>query len=73
MKIDSNRLDSSIYLVCFDCGKAALALPENKGKKQFEVSTVHKAECHVCREKKYVTEARDFMYPVFEVSNARTA
>lgn len=39
MKIDSNKLDSKIYNCCRECGKHALTLPENKGKKQFDIST----------------------------------
>lgn len=67
MKVNSNELKSKIRQVCFDCGQAALKLPENRGKKQFDVSTVHTGICDVCKERKGVTETRDFMYPVFEV------
>lgn len=69
MKIDSNKIGSKIYCVCSDCGKAALKLPENKGKKQFDVSTFHRGVCDVCSQIKAVTETRDFMYPVFEVND----
>ena len=62
---DLNKLGSDIYLVCFDCGKEALTFPENKGKKQFNVSTVHKGLCDVCHRLKPVTEARDYGYPKF--------
>ena len=67
MKIDSNKLDSQIHWCCRDCGKKALELPKNKGKKQFTVSTYHGGKCDVCGEQKAVTETRDFMYPVFEI------
>lgn len=67
MRIDSNKLRSGIDHVCNDCGKAALKLPENKHKKQFEVSTFYTRVCDVCQERKPVTETRDFMFPVFEV------
>lgn len=67
MKIDSNKLGTSIHWVCRDCGQAALKLPENEGKKQYSLSTWHGGSCDVCKEKKSVTESRDFMYPVFEV------
>ena len=63
---DSNKWASNIYNVCFDCGKEALTYPENKGKKQFEVSTVHIGKCDVCKKKKPVTEVRDFGYPIFK-------
>lgn len=63
---DSNKLGSEIRWVCFDCGKEALTFSENKGKKQFEVSTYHVNLCDVCGQQKYVTEARDFGYPKFK-------
>jgi hypothetical protein len=63
---NSNSWASNIYWVCFDCGKEALTFPENKGKKQMEVSTVHNGKCDVCKERKPVTEARDFGYPIFK-------
>ena len=67
MKIDSNKPDTKIHWVCNDCGKKALKLPINKGKHQFSISTYHTGECDICKMEKSVTEARDFMYPVFEV------
>jgi len=63
---DSNKIGSEIYWVCFNCGKEALTYPENKDKKQMEVSTVHNGKCDVCKKKKLVTEARDFGYPIFK-------
>jgi len=63
---DSNKLGSDITWVCFDCGKEALSLPINKGKKQFLCSTVHNGKCDVCGKVKAVTEARDFQYPKFK-------
>lgn len=67
MKIDSSKLDSNIYSVCHDCGLESMKLPENKGKRSSEVSTCRNGTCDVCKEKKSVTEVRDYMYPVFEV------
>jgi hypothetical protein len=63
---DLNKLGSPIYWVCFDCGKEALTFPENKGKKQSEVSTVHNRLCDVCHRLQPVTEVRDFGYPTFK-------
>jgi len=63
---DSNKLGSDITWVCFDCGKEALSLPINKGKKQFLCSTVHNGVCDVCKQTKPVTEARDFGHPNFK-------
>lgn len=69
MRVDSNQLGSKIHWVCVACGQKALKLKVNKGKKQFDLSTFHMNTCDVCKQKKYVTEKRDFMYPVFEVRN----
>jgi len=63
---DSNKLGSKIHWVCFDCGKEALYLPINKGKKQFLCSTVHNGVCDACKKQKPVTEARDFGFPIFK-------
>lgn len=68
-KIDSNKLGSKIYSVCRECGHKAMEMPENKGKRPFQVSTFHNGKCDVCKEIKSVTEARDYMYPVFEVED----
>lgn len=67
MKIDSNKLDSNINSVCSDCGKEAMKLQENMGKRSFQVSTFHKAVCDVCKEIKLVTQTRDYMYPIFDI------
>lgn len=69
MKINSNKLNSKISNVCSDCGHAAMKLPENKGKRPFQVSTFHTGKCDVCKETKAVTQTRDYMYPVFEVKD----
>lgn len=63
---DSNNLNTDIHWVCFDCGKKALANSINKGKRQFECSTCHTAECDVCKQRKPVTQTRDFGFPIFE-------
>ena len=71
MKIDSNSLDSTIRWVCSDCGRKAMQLPENKGKRAFQISTYHTGECDVCKQRKAVTETRDFMFPVFEMEELK--
>ncbi len=68
MKLDSNKLGTKIHWVCSDCGHTALKLPENKGKRAFEVSTFHMNTCDVCGDKKMVTETRDYGYPIFEIN-----
>jgi len=67
MKKDSNSINIKIHLVCNDCGKKALKLPENTGKRQFGLSTWYTSICDVCKERKPVTQTRDFMFPVFDV------
>ena len=56
---------------CEDCGKEALTLPENEGKKQFKVSTYTQEPitCEVCGEHKECTPVRDFQYPDFSNLN----
>ena len=71
MKVDTNKLDSKINWICSDCGKAALRLPENKGKRQFDLSTWHIGECDACHKGGNVTQTRDFMFPVVEVKNSK--
>ena len=67
VKMNSNSIASSIHYSCLDCGKKALKLPENKGKKQFTISTMYNGHCDVCKKIKTITEVRDLGYPIFNV------
>lgn len=63
---DSNKIDTKIYWVCCRCGENALALPINKDKKRFSISTYHNGKCDVClKNNQPVTQTRDFGFPVF--------
>lgn len=59
--------------ICSPCGVSANVLTclkrYGRSPKQlaFTVSTYHKGICDVCKDKVYVTEARDFFYPDFEL------
>lgn len=59
--------------ICNDCGIEAnrqtclKKYGKEPTKKKFEVSTYHIAECQICGQKTFVTEARDFFYPDFKI------
>lgn len=59
--------------VCRECGVTANVLTclEKYGKPPLTLaysgSTFHKGICDVCRQKKHVTEARDFFHPNFSL------
>jgi hypothetical protein len=61
------------HWACQDCGLEAnrLTCLQKYGaeplKKAFDVSTFHVAKCEVCYREKWVTEARDFFYPNFDL------
>lgn len=64
MKIDSNKLDSPIHYVCFDCGNNAdkrNPIPESGG------TTVHNGICDVCKDMRPIAHVRNFGFPIFEV------
>lgn len=67
MIIDSNKFDSPIYYVCFDCGNKAdkrEPTPESAG------ITSHMGICDICNNGNVaVCSVRDFGYPVFEVED----
>ena len=65
MKVASVKSRSGINLVCTGCGVEALKNKYNKKLKQSTVSTYHMNICDVCGRHKFVTEVRDFGYPIF--------
>lgn len=59
--------------ICGPCGISANVLMclkkygRSPKKLAFTCSTFHKGVCDVCKDKVYVTEARDFFYPDFKL------
>ncbi len=71
--LDSNNLKATINIVCSDCWKKANKATqikkfwEVKYPTSFSVSTFHKNTCDFCKQKKSVTQTRDFFYPDFNL------
>lgn len=66
------------HWVCNQCGwVASFATQITRGKQPdktevaFKLSTYHVDNCEVCGKETWVTEARDFFYPDFELINAK--
>ena len=74
-ELDSNNLKTTIHKVCRECWEESSKLTWKKKfpnakepeRYSFIVSTFHENTCDFCWEKKYVTQARDFFYPDFNL------
>jgi predicted transglutaminase-like cysteine proteinase len=72
-KLNSNNINTTIHHVCQKCGsEARKATMKKRGfswKKQFEISTWYEWICDYCKQKKPVTQTRDFLHPDFSLLN----
>jgi len=72
-QLNSNDLNSTINLVCDECGIEANRLTclkkhgQEPKKIKFDCSTYHKGKCDFCGKTRYVTEVRDYFYPDFNL------